>query len=297
MTGAAMADEHELRGFDLYGQNLAYVDTGDGPPVVLVHGLMSSHATWNGQIDRLAAAHRVLAPDLPGHGESDKGLGDYSLSAHAAAIRDLIDHLDIERVTLVGHSLGGGVAMQFAYLFPDRMSRLVLVSSGGFGREISPALRAATLPGSEYVLPVITSGPARWLGGSAISAASLLFPIGPGTRAAWRDLESLADSDTRRAFLATSRGVIDPGGQTVSAVGRMSRMAGRPLLAIWGALDRILPVEQARRAFADLPQATVEIFERSGHFPHLDEPDRFADRLSRFIDDTTSDGTSGRVVS
>ena len=132
--------------------------------MVLIHGLMSSHATWDGQIDRLAVDHQVIAPDLPGNGESGKALGDYSLSAQAAAVRDLLDHLGVGSAAVVGHSLGGGVAMQFAYLFPERVDRLALVSSGGLGREISPALRAAILPGSEYVLPVITSRPVRMVG-------------------------------------------------------------------------------------------------------------------------------------
>src|SRR6185312_3898511 len=274
-----------LRTFDLHGQDLAYVDAGSGPAVVLIHGLMSSHTTWDGQINRLAVGHRVIAPDLPGNGESGKALGDYSLSAQAAAVRDLLDHLGVRSAAVVGHSLGGGVAMQFAYLFPERVDRLALVSSGGLGREISPALRAAILPGSEYVLPVITSRPVRAVGDHllALSDRVGLLPFSESSRAAWRDLETLADAETRRAFLATSRGVIDPGGQTVSALSRLQVVADRPLLAVWGAKDRILPVSQVRSAFAEFPGARVEIFERSGHFPHLDEPDRFAAVLAEFV--------------
>ena len=284
----------DLRTFDLHGQDLAYVDAGTGPAVVLIHGLMSSHATWDGQVDRLALDHRVIAPDLPGNGASGKALGDYSLSAHAAAVRDLLDHLGVHSAAVVGHSLGGGVAMQFAYLFPDRVDRLALVSSGGLGREISPALRAAILPGSEYVLPVLTSQPVRTVGNHLLSLSDRfgLLPFSESSRAAWRDLASLADAETRRAFLATSRGVIDPGGQTVSALSRLRLVADRPLLAVWGAKDRILPVSQVRSAFAEFPGARVEIFERSGHFPHLDEPDRFAAVLSRFVGtETAADGS------
>ena len=285
---------HDLRTFDLHGQDLAYVDAGGGPAVVLIHGLMSSHATWGGQIDRLAVEHRVIAPDLPGNGASGKALGDYSLSAHAAAVRDLLDHLGVHSAVVVGHSLGGGVAMQFAYLFPERVDRMALVSSGGLGREISPALRAAILPGSEYVLPVITSRPVRVVGDRllALSDKFGLLPPSESSRAAWRDLASLADAETRRAFLATSRGVIDPGGQTVSALSRLQEIADRPLLAVWGAKDRVLPVSQVRSAFAEFPGARIEIFERSGHFPHLDEPDRFAAVLSEFVDtETAADGS------
>lgn len=283
-----------LRTFDLHGQDLAYVDAGTGPAVVLIHGLMSSHATWNGQIDRLAVNNRVIAPDLPGNGASGKALGDYSLSAQAAAVRDLLDHLAVRSAAVVGHSLGGGVAMQFAYLFPERVDRLTLVSSGGLGREISPALRAAILPGSEYVLPVITSRPVRVVGDQLLALSDRIgvLPLSQSSRAAWRDLVSLADAETRRAFLATSRGVIDRGGQTVSALSRLREIADRPLLVVWGAKDRILPVSQVQTAFAEFPGARLEIFERSGHFPHLDEPDRFAAVLAEFVGtQTTADGS------
>ncbi len=283
-----------LRTFDLHGQDLAYVDAGAGPAVVLIHGLMSSHATWNGQIDRLAVDNRVIAPDLPGNGASGKALGDYSLSAQAAAVRDLLDHLAVRSAAVVGHSLGGGVAMQFAYLFPERVDRLTLVSSGGLGREISPALRAAILPGSEYVLPVITSRPVRVVGDQLLALSDRIgvLPLSQSSRAAWRDLVSLADAETRRAFLATSRGVIDRGGQTVSALSRLREIADRPLLVVWGAKDRILPVSQVQTAFAEFPGARLEIFERSGHFPHLDEPDRFAAVLAEFVGtQTTADGS------
>jgi len=139
----------------LHGDELAYTDLGAGPPVVLVHGLMSSSKTWTAQVERLAGRHRVVSPDLFGHGESAKPVGDYSLSAHAASLRDLFDAIGVDSGTLVGHSLGGGIVLQFAYLFPDRVDAIVLVSSGGLGRELSPLLRAATLPGSELVLPVL----------------------------------------------------------------------------------------------------------------------------------------------
>ncbi len=205
--------------------------------MVLIHGLMSSHATWNGQIDRLAVNNRVIAPDLPGNGASGKALGDYSLSAQAAAVRDLLDHLAVRSAAVVGHSLGGGVAMQFAYLFPERVDRLTLVSSGGLGREISPALRAAILPGSEYVLPVITSRPVRVVGDQLLALSDRIgvLPLSQSSRAAWRDLVSLADAETRRAFLATSRGVIDRAGRPSarsagcgrSPIGRCSWCGGR----------------------------------------------------------------------
>ncbi|ACV77803.1 alpha/beta fold hydrolase [Nakamurella multipartita] len=275
----------QTRFLELHGHRMALTDVGSGPSILLVHGMMSARTTWADQWDRLAADHRVLAPDLFGHGESDKPLGDYSLGAHAASLRDLLDALDVPSATVVGHSLGGGIAMQLAYLFPERVDRLVLVSSGGLGRDLNPLLRAATLPGSELVLPVLASG---WLHGVGDSALRLWRRVGlpavsPSSTQAWQSLTSLADADTRRAFLATSRSVIDAGGQTVSARSRLSGLTAREVLLIWGAGDRMIPSSHLEAARAELPHSRVEILPRSGHFPHLDEPDRFAAVLADFV--------------
>lgn len=278
----------------LNGNELHYVDAGEGPPIVFVHGLMSSHGTWSSQVDRLARRHRVIAPDLFGHGESDKPLGDYSLGAHAASLRDLFDALEIGSATLVGHSLGGGIVLQLAYLFPDRVDAIVLVSSGGLGRELNPLLRAATLPGSELVLPVLASGWLHGVGDTALRIWSMtgLPAVSPSSTEAWQGLTSLADSDTRRAFLATSRSVIDRHGQTVSARNRLSGIASRPTLLVWGGSDRMIPASHVESARAELPDARVEVFPRSGHFPHLDEPDRFAQVLAEFMLSWANDGSA-----
>lgn len=275
----------QTRFLELHGHRMCLTDVGTGPPILLVHGMMSARTTWADQWDRLAAEHRVLAPDLFGHGESAKPLGDYSLGAHAASLRDLLDALDVPSATVVGHSLGGGIAMQLAYLFPERVDRLVLVSSGGLGRELNPLLRAATLPGSKFVLPVLASS---WLHGVGDTALRWWHRVGlpsvsPSSTEAWQSLTSLADADTRRAFLATSRSVIDAGGQTVSARNRLSGLTSRDVLLIWGAGDRMIPAAHLEAARAELPHSRVEILPRSGHFPHLDEPDRFAAVLADFV--------------
>jgi pimeloyl-ACP methyl ester carboxylesterase len=226
----------------------------------------------------------VLAPDLFGHGASAKMMGDYSLGAHAATLRDLLDLLGIDRVTLVGHSFGGGIAMQFCYLFPERVERLVLVSSGGLGRDVSPVLRAATLPGAEWVLPVIASG---WVRGRVEAAGRMLN--GTGWRASrelteiWRGFTSLGDADTRRAFLATTRGVIDPGGQTVTAHDHLPLAVEVPTLVVWGTKDRMIPAWHATTAHEAIPGSRVVLFTGAGHFPHLDEPERFAKVLGDFV--------------
>jgi len=268
----------------LNGSDLHYVDAGQGPAVALIHGLLGSHRNWDHLVDALAVERRVIAPDLLGHGASAKPMGDYSLSAHAAMLRDLFDHLGVSSATIVGHSLGGGIALQFAYLFPDRVDQLVLVSSGGLGRELNPLLRAASLPGAEWVVPVLAS---RWVRERGDALGRGLARVGirarPDVTEAWRGLSSLSDKETRRAFFATTRAVIDPGGQTVNASPRLHLAATVPTLLVWGARDRMIPSWHAVMAQQAIAGSRVEVFERAGHFPHLDDPERFARLLSEFI--------------
>ncbi|HYO20385.1 MAG TPA: alpha/beta fold hydrolase [Dermatophilaceae bacterium] len=268
----------------LNGHEFSYLDSGRGPAILFIHGLTGSQRNWAHLVDAMNSDHRVLAPDLFGHGASAKPMGDYSLGAHAAIMRDLLDQLGIERVTLVGHSFGGGIAMQFSYLFPERVDRLVLVASGGLGRDVNPLLRAATLPGAGLVLPVIASGWVRERGeATGKNLGRLGWRPSPDVREIWRGFTSLADGDTRRAFLATTRSVIDPGGQTVHARDHLTSDVKIPALVIWGTRDRMIPAWHATAAQQVFPGARVELFEGAGHFPHLDEPERFAELLSEFM--------------
>jgi pimeloyl-ACP methyl ester carboxylesterase len=269
----------------LHGHELSYLDTGSGPVALFIHGLLGSRRNWAHLVDAMDAEHRVLAPDLFGHGASAKPMGDYSLGAHAATMRDLLDRLEVDRVTLVGHSLGGGIALQFCYLFPERVERLVLVSSGGLGRSVSPLLRSATLPGAEWVLPLIASS---WVRGKAETVgravARLGWRAGSDLTESWQGFASLGDADSRRAFLATARSVIDPGGQTVTAHDHLPMAVEFPTLVVWGTRDRMIPAWHATTAHQAIPGSRVELFEGAGHFPHLDEPDRFAALLAEFIE-------------
>jgi pimeloyl-ACP methyl ester carboxylesterase len=268
----------------LNGHEFSYLDSGKGPALLFIHGLTGSQGNWAHLVDALNCDHRVLAPDLFGHGASAKVIGDYSLGAHAATLRDLLDLLGVDTVTLIGHSFGGGIAMQFTYLFPERVRRLVLVDSGGLGRDVSPLLRAATLPGAELVLPVIASGWVR----ARVEGLGRILAKG-GWRAStemteiWRGFTSLSDAETRRAFLATTRGVIDAGGQTVTAHDHLPTAIQIPTLVIWGTKDRMIPAWHATSAQQAITGCRVELFVGAGHFPHLEEPERFTEVLGEFM--------------
>src|SRR5690349_5031352 len=147
-----MASAFDAWQVELHGHRVIYRIAGSGPPVVLIHGMVNSSRHWEAVALRLADRYTVVAPDLIGHGDSATPRGDYSLGAHAASIRDLLAAIGVDHATVVGHSLGGGVAMQFFYQFPQRVERLVLISSGGLGREVSPMLRTAALPGVSGLL-------------------------------------------------------------------------------------------------------------------------------------------------
>ena len=268
----------------LHGHDLSYVDSGSGSVVLFIHGILGSQGQWAHLVDSMDDDHRVIVPDLFGHGESAKPMGDYSLSAHAATMRDLLDHLGVDRVTLVGHSLGGGIAMQFFYLFPERVDRLVLVSSGGLGREVNLVLRSATLPGAAQVLSVIASAPVlSRVEALGRGASKVGWRPGADLSAIWRGFSSLNDRESRRAFLATTRAVIDFGGQSISAHDYLADAAPIATLIVWGSKDRMIPAWHALSVVDQLPDCRVELFEGAGHFPHLDDPDRFARVLREFI--------------
>jgi pimeloyl-ACP methyl ester carboxylesterase len=278
------SDGDDVRVVDLHGHPVTYRCLGSGPPLVLLHGITSSSSTWDPVLAGLAERHTVIAPDLLGHGASAKPRGDYSLGSFASGVRDLLLSLGHERATIVGHSLGGGVAMQFSYQFPERTERLVLVSSGGLGREVHPVLRAAALPGADWVLPALARTGAL---GAGAAAGRLLARIGldPGADAQGiaDGVATLEDADTCRAFLHTARSIIDLGGQRVNASDKLYLAADLPVLIVWGARDALIPVAHAHAAHELLPHGRLEIFERAGHFPFQDEPARFVGVLDEFL--------------
>ncbi|MGZ6897897.1 MAG: alpha/beta fold hydrolase [Acidimicrobiia bacterium] len=255
--------------------------------ILLVHGMAGSSSTWRHVMPALAERFTVVAPDLPGHGASAKPRSDYSLGALADSLRDLLVALGHERATLAGRSLGGGVAMQFAYQFPDRCERLVLVSSGGLGEDVNPLLRALSLPGAEYLLAL---GCNRWAraAGATLVRSLQRFGVRPGPQFAdvWDSYASLADGETRAAFMQTLRSVVDPAGQRVSATDRLYLARDVPTLIVWGANDHILPAHQAQATHAAIPGSRLEIFEGVGHYPNCEDPERFVEVVEDFMTST-----------
>jgi pimeloyl-ACP methyl ester carboxylesterase len=281
------ASEIPLNEIELHGHCVTYREVGSGPVLVLIHGVTGNLHTWDEVLPELAEHYTVVTPDLLGHGLSAKPRGDYSLGAFASGIRDLLGALGHFRATVVGHSLGGGIAMQMAYQFPERVERLVLVSSGGLGEEVSVALRAATLPGSELVIPLIAHNSVIDVGrfvGRMLANVGII--VSPDRAEVARGYASLSEAEARNAFIQTMRAVIDIGGQRVSARDRLYLTETMPSMILWGKRDRIIPASHGRLAHKAMPGSRYELFESSGHFPHVSEPRRFATALRSFIDET-----------
>jgi pimeloyl-ACP methyl ester carboxylesterase len=286
-TLAHESDPLELHEVRIHGHRVAFRLAGTGPLVVLIHGITGTSEQWVPVMDTLRDRYTVFAPDLLGHGESAKPRGDYSLGAYASGIRDLLIGLAAEPATVVGHSLGGGIAMQLAYQFPERCGRLVLVSSGGIAREVHPLLRAASLPGSEIVLPIITHTRLLDLG-AAISRGlgRIGLQAGPDIAEGARGYASLNDAEARAAFLHTIRAVIDPMGQRISALDRLYLAERMPSMVIHGEQDRIIPAEHGQIAHEAMPGSRFELLPGAGHFPQLTDPVRVARLLSEFVEET-----------
>lgn len=283
---------------DLHGRELAYSLQGDigRTPFLLVHGIGSTGNAWDPVVHVLAdRGYGTIAVDLPGHGRSSKEAGDYSLGALASLLRDLLDHLGVRTCVLVGHSLGGGIALQFAYQFPERLAGLALVSSGGLGVETSAVLRWTAVPGSGVVMATacnkVTIGA---MSAVATGLTRLHRPLPTALRASTLDrLREIADPDHRNAFLATLRAVVDQSGQKLSALQKLPALAGTPTLIVWGTEDHILPLAHGIRAHAMLPSSTLVVFDGAGHEPHVDDPDRMAHLLATLADEVLADQRVG----
>jgi pimeloyl-ACP methyl ester carboxylesterase len=278
-----------LRHVTLHGHDVTYrlarADPAQ-PTLLLIHGMAGNSRTWKDVMPTLANDFTVLAPDLIGHGESAKPVGDYSLGAFASGLRDLLAMLDIGPVTVIGHSLGGGVAMQLAYQHPELVDRLVLIGSGGLGREVSWLLRLLTLPGAEYLMPFFFPPNVRERGDELSRSLHERGWGIPHFGEMWRAYASLSQAENRKAFVRTLRAVIDPGGQTVNATDRLYLAAAMPTLIVWGDQDGIIPVDHAYAAHDAIPHSKLEILEGCGHFPHVQEPDHLVEVIRDFVNTT-----------
>lgn len=283
-----MTESFDLQRMAIHGHEVGYRIGGSGPVVVLIHGMAGSSQTWRFVMPGLAEHFTVVAPDLLGHGQSAKPRTDYSVGAFATGVRDLLVALGHDRATLIGQSFGGGVAMQFAYQYPERCERLVLVSSGGLGEEVNLLLRALTLPGVEYVLPFACINLVHETG---VKIGGWLHNIGlrpgPHLQEIWGSYGSLADAESRTSFMHTLRSVVDHAGQRVSAMDRLYLAAEIPTMIVWGDRDRFIPVHQASATQEAVRGSRLEIFLGVGHFPHCERPRQFVEVLVDFMTTTS----------
>lgn len=280
----------------IHGYRRAYRIAGSGPALLLIHGIGDNSSTWDSVIPTLAQHYTVIAPDLLGHGRSEKPRADYSVPAFANGMRDLLVVLGISKVTVVGHSLGGGVAMQFCYQFPRFVERLVLVAAGGVTREVNPALRLVSMPIAHEILTLLRVPgvvPSLRLAARTLAAAPHIpgMPAAASPRRLLNDHEDLvrvlgdlADATASSAFLRTLRAVVDWRGQVVTMLDRCYLTERLPVLLIWGDEDTVIPYHHARLAHAAIPHSEFETFTGCGHFPFHADPDRFTKTIIDFID-------------
>lgn len=276
----------EVKSEVLHGRSVTFAEAGEGPVLLLIHGMGGTFENWQEVVEPLSRHHKVIAPDLPGHGASGPGGGDYSIGAFAAGLRDLLFALEHKRATVVGHSLGGGIAMQFAYQFPEMVERLVLVSSGGLGPEVSPILRAATLPGADLFINATATIGQKVVPPLARGLAMVGLRPSADLHEVVRGFGSLSDPVRRTAFLCTVRAVIGTGGQRVDASDRLYLAKAMPVLIVWGADDSIIPVRHGEDAHDHIPGSRLEIFGGVGHMPQIETPLRFVTTLEKFLEET-----------
>ncbi|WP_068277758.1 alpha/beta fold hydrolase [Aldersonia kunmingensis] len=278
----------------IHGYRRAVRIAGEGPPIVLLHGIGDNSLTWTEVMEDLSTSYTVIAPDMLGHGRSDKPRADYSISAYANGLRDLLTVLGYDRVTVIGHSLGGGVATQFCYQFPEMVERLVLVGAGGVSKEVHPVLRFATAPMISSGLRVLQlPGATRALAavGSSLAQRVAVSPVGRSTAAhdaidIVRVMHGFADNTGYLAFLRTLRAAVDWRGQVITMLDRCYLYEQLPVQIIWGDCDAVIPVSHAHLVHSAIPGSQLEIFPGAGHFPYRDDHERFIEVVRKFVDST-----------
>jgi len=270
------------------GIRTRFLSAGDGPAMVLLHADGENRRDWRWVLPDLATRHRVVAPDLPGFGGTGRP-SDCSPEFYERFVHEFIDVLGMDSAVLVGNSLGGLAALRTALHSPERVSALCLVASSGLGLEVSPALRMLTLSG-------VGDAATGW-GRSPIGAAQrsllrapLLF--GQPTRVPRSWLAEQYRLALLPGFLDTTlaslRGLLDRHGQRQVLVGDLSRLP-MPTLFVWGDRDRVVPVRQAKAAVHRVPRGRLAVLAGTGHLPQVEQPERFAAAVSRFVEECPPD--------
>jgi len=263
------------------GRRVRYWVEGDGPVLLLVHGLACSAEFWQCNLGPLAKEHRVYALDLPGFGLSDKEVGDLSLEHAASFLKGFMDAVGVERATLAGNSMGGALCAQFAVQLPERTDGLILVGSAGFGRELNPFLRlwSVGLVGDLVFRVYQRAFPAvkRWV---FCDASSIHGEWLEGAAA------MLRMPGVRENSLRVARMGIDLRGQREEMFSRLHTALGRmtvPTLIVWGARDAAVPVAHAYVAEKLIPHSEVRIMEHCGHTPQVERPEEFNELVLDFL--------------
>lgn len=267
------------RYLDLHGARVRYWDVGTGPEtLLLIHGMSSNAEGWQDLLPLLADKYRVIAPDLLDRGAR----GDYSLGTLATWLRDLLDALGIRHATVVGQSLGGGIAMQFAHQHRERCDRVIIIG-GGVDPDMGWMLPLLLAPGAEFVLPVLAPRPVRAAGQTVRGLLSAAGMRSPRAAHLWSTFCTLSQTRSRQALLGTLRSATDHGSHSVDALGRQPLSAQLPVLLIWGENDRVLPVTHGHDAHRALASSRLEVLPGVGHLPHREAAAEVADIIDGFL--------------
>ena len=272
-TGPMPGEPRDARFAAVRGARVRYVDEGQGPPVVLVHGFASSLDAWAGVRPALRGTHRVIALDLKGFGWTDRPPGDYSADEQARIVLALMDELDVESAAIVGHSWGGSVALSLALHAPHRVTRLALYDAWVYEEQLPTFFHWAKVGGVGEILfgAFYDQRPEDRMARAFFDPAAI-------DQALVDDVEAALDRPgTRAAALAAVRGM-----RYAHVEDRYPTIA-QPVLLLWGREDAVTPLEHGERLVAELPQAELRVFPRCGHFPMIEARNASNRALVRFL--------------
>lgn len=265
------------------GHQMSYVTGGSGPPMVLLHGLGANSFTWRYVLPTLMQHYTIFAPDMFGCGDSDKANVDFSLHAMAGYVNGFMEAVGLDRAIFVGHSLGGGLTMQYCHEYPGHAERIVLVSSGGLGTDLHWLLRISTLPGANGIIGAMADPRTRLPQLSRTMEQRRLHRLDqefdPDTQTM---LDRFQSYETRQAFLSMLRHVGGLKGQRLSALAHLGELTV-PVLLIWGARDSTIPVSHGRHALSFIPFAHLEVLPNCYHRPQIEAPRRFNELILDFL--------------